>query len=59
MRGGPRDDLLGPGEAKLQLKERLVHSTALSKGIVEVDETWVGPKERARSAHKIAEVIIL
>jgi hypothetical protein len=31
--------LLGPGEAKLQLKERLSHSKALSECIVEVETT--------------------
>ena len=31
--------ILGPGEAKLQLKERLSHSKALSKGIVGIETT--------------------
>ena len=31
--------ILGPGEAKLQLKERLGHSNAFSKRIVEIETT--------------------
>lgn len=31
--------ILGPGEAKLQLKERLSHSNALSKRLVDVETT--------------------
>ena len=31
--------ILGPGEAKLQLKERLSHSKALSKCVVEIETT--------------------